>query len=165
MVVFIELLKAILLSIITVFIIVFGSLNFFETKESKIFSILITILLVLVYLTLLKNDLDQLKNEYDHDVNECDKKWKKEVADTQVDLEKRGMTTSGEAIKKLGKLSAYKEVPPGGSPTEPLEVVYGGIPRGEVNQNYDDYKKHRSKKFKLDFARAKYLVIINLFKN
>ena len=57
------------------------------------------------------------------------------------------MTFSGEAVKKLGTMSAY-----------------AGQPKGELEIDRDDYKKYRTKRFELDFKKAKYKVLINLFK-
>gem|GEM_PF-4317367 len=141
-----ELFKSTIFALVPIAIAVYGSLNFLETCESKIFSISLILLIVLTYLILLKNDLEQLKNEYNRDMSEHTKKWKKEVQDTQADLEKRGMTFSGEGKKKLGTMSAYEDQP-----------------KGEIEKNRDDYEEYRTKKFKLDFTRAKYLVLINLF--
>ena len=142
-----ELLKSSILILILIAIATYGSLSFLETNESQIFSISLISLIALTYLVLLKNDLEQIKNEYDRDISEHNKQWKKEVEDAQADLEKRGMTFSGEGVKKLGTLSAYADQP-----------------KGEIENNRDDYKEYRNKKFKLDFTRAKYLVLINLFK-
>lgn len=130
----------------------------------KFFSIGLIILICIIYLFLLKNNLEQLKNDYDYEKNEHDKKYEREIIDTMADLEKRGMTHTGEAVKKLGKLSAYKEVAQGQSVSKPLECPFGSMPIGEINQNYKDYENYRIKKFKLNFKSAKYKVLINLFK-
>jgi len=142
-----EVIKSIIFALVPVTIAVYGSLNFLESYESKIFSISLILLIAFTYLILLKNDLEQLKNEYDRDISEHTKKWQKDVKDTQADLEKRGMTFSGEGVQKLGTMSAYADQP-----------------KGEIEKNQDDYEEYRTKKFKLDFTRAKYLVLINLFK-
>ncbi len=160
-----EITKSCLLAIIPLSIGIYGSLNFLETDESKIFWIAIIVLLTITYLVLLRNNLQQLKNDYDHDMNERKKEREKEIEETQNELARNGRTFSGHAMKKLGKLSAYKELEEGQSiTTNPLEVAHGSMPKGEINENYEDFKKHRTKKFKLNFTRAKYLVLVNLFK-
>lgn len=107
----------------------------------------------MIYLLLLKNNLEEIKNEYENDINEYDKQWDKNFKETQNDLERRGMTFSGEAIKKLGDKSAYTP-----------ETLGQPIPRGELEIDQEDYKKYRTKKYELDFKRAKYKVLINIFK-
>lgn len=142
-----EFLKSMFLSSIPVVIAIYGSWIFLETGKSKFFSILLITLIAITYLVLLKNDLAQLKNEYERDMGEHQKRWRREVQDTRADLEKRGLTFSGEGVKKLGTMSAYP-----------------GQEKGEIEKNRDDYEKYRTRKFKLDFTRAKYIVLAKLFK-
>lgn len=136
---------------------IIGIINLSTINKTSISSIILTILFVTIYLFFLKNDLDQIKNEYENDMNEHDKQWNKRFVKTQNDLEKRGMTFSGEAVRLLGKRSAYVE---GGN--TPLSLPK--IPKGELETDREDYEKYRTKKHELDFKRAKYKVIINLLK-
>lgn len=148
-----EILKTIVELLLFLGIIIYGIIIFTETNKTKIFSISIVIFSVIIYLFSLKNDLEQIKNEYDNDINEHSKRFKKNVEQTQADLEKRGMTFSGEAVKKLGNKSVFTP-----------ETLGRSIPKGELMINKEDYEKYRNKKFKLDFKRAKYKVLINIFK-
>ena len=134
-------------------IVIYGRPNFSVINKASIFSIIVVILFVAIYLFFLKNDLDQIKNEYENDINEYDKRWSRRFEETQKDLEKHGMTFSGKAVKKLGNKSAYTP-----------ETLGQPIPKGELEIDKEDYKKYRAKKFELDFKRAKYKVLINLFK-
>lgn len=134
-----ELLKSGMLMLIPMGMVIYWSLNFLTTCKGKLFSISLIILLGIIYFLLLEKDLKQIKNEYDRDMSEHKKKWQKEIEDTQKDLEARGMTFSGEAIKKLGGL-------------------------GEIRKNQKDHEEYQKKKFKLKFTKAKYLVLISLLK-
>src|SRR6056297_1244156 len=139
-----ELLKTILLMLIFLFLVIYGESIFMSSNKVIIVSIGGIIILIIIYLFSLNNDLKQVKNEYNNDINIYSKQYKKQLEKTKRDLEKRGMTFSGEAKKKLGTMSAY-----------------GGEIKGELEINKEDYVKYRTKKFKLDFQKAKYKVLIN----
>jgi len=135
------------------FIFLCGILNFSSINRASIFSVIAAILFLIMYLLFLKNDLEQIKNEYENDINEYDKQWNKNFEEMQKDLEKRDMTFSGEAVKKLGNKSAYTP-----------ETLGHPIPKGELKIDQEDYKKFRTKKFELDFKQAKYKVLFTLLK-
>ncbi len=133
-------------------IVIYSIDNILLLDETTIMiTIALMILLTAVYLFLLKNNLDEIQNEYTYDINEYDKKYKKRFEETQNDLEKRGMTFSGEAVKKLGSESAVS-----------AESFGKPIQKGELEVDKEDYKKYHVKKFELAFKKAKYKVIINL---
>lgn len=153
-----ELIKSILLALIPLSIAIYGSLIFSDSCEIKIFSILVIVLITIIYLILLHNDLKYLENEYNYDIHERIKGLSKKITDTQSNLAQRGLTYSGDAAKLLGKHSAFTSGTSGAVPfgTE--------LPKGEIQGDYDDYVRYRNQKFELDVVKAKYLVIMNLFK-
>ena len=142
-----ELVKSVIFALVPITIAIYSSWNLIDNHGGRVISISVIVILALVYIVLLKNQFEQLKNEYDRDIKEHEKKWKNEVTEAEEDLEKRGLTFSGEAVKKLGTMSAY--------PNQP---------KGEIENNRDDYIKYRTNKYRLDLTRAKYLVLTNLFK-
>lgn len=143
-----EVLKTIAFIFILFDLVILNCFNLSMSFESIKVVGLSFIFLAVIYLLLLKSDLEKLKNEYDNDIseykndiNEYDKNYETEVEATKEDLANRGLLNSSFIIDSLDKLE----------------------------KDRDDFKiyrrdkiRYKIKQFKINFKKAKYLVILNL---
>ncbi|MDP4008650.1 MAG: hypothetical protein Q8P68_05670 [Candidatus Peregrinibacteria bacterium] len=133
-------------------------------SDGTVIFFFISVLVLHIFLWL--NDRARLKNEFEYDMKEAGARLQKEIEDTQNNLEARGLTFSGEAVRQLGKYSAFAlpDTPEAKTSAIPLQqpLEDGTFIKGEVVERYEDYIENRTKKYKFDRKRSTYLVLLTL---